>query len=64
MGWMAEFDSRQGLEFSPFFTISSPDLVFNQPRIQWVSGAISQGLKDKNGGALLIPIRLHGVVLN
>jgi hypothetical protein len=58
-------------------TVSRPTLGPTQPLIQWLLGALSQGIKRpgreadhsppstaevKNGGT--IPPRLHGIVLN
>jgi hypothetical protein len=42
IGW---FESRQGLGIFLFITASRPALGTTQPPIQWVTGAISLGLK-------------------
>jgi hypothetical protein len=47
-GWtigILEFDSRRGLGIFPFTTASRTALRPTQPPIQWVPGALSQGVK-------------------
>jgi hypothetical protein len=39
------FESRQGLGIFLFTTVSRPDLGPTQPHIQWITGALSLGLK-------------------
>jgi hypothetical protein len=39
------FDSRRGLVISTFTTVSRTALGTTQPPIQWVSGALSLGVK-------------------
>jgi hypothetical protein len=40
-----EFESRQGLGIFQFTTASRPALGPSQPPLQWVSGALSVGVK-------------------
>jgi hypothetical protein len=49
MGWtigVLEFDSRRGLKIFLFTTASRTALGPTQPPIQWVTGAVSLGVKQ------------------
>jgi hypothetical protein len=53
MDWTAkesEFDSWQGRMIFLFSMMSSPALRSTQPLIQWVSGALSAGVKQVDCG--------------